>query len=556
MRKLFLALALIFCASPALAQNPQCPTRPQGDSSNACASTAFVHSAVGSAIINVKTFGAQVCTGDDAIDDSIAINAGVVYVNSIGGGQLYFPAGTDCRIKNPIVPLSGVILAGQGGLIPVPAESSVIRPSVNMTALILQSDLATPLGNFGLVGMSLDGRKADGFTVTNIVRVSAFGSQIRNSWIANGSGNCVRWDSNASFAWINHIEGNSIGGCNGYGMLWSGTDSWISNNEFGGSALANVKIVSAGANVFSINKFETSTGSGVGLIIHTPDTGDSNCVISNNVVASVYTSNIFEMNGTGIKYEKGTCAGSVKISDINTSNVFIQSATCDVNIESGIINGHLGPNNHQISGAATAYICFAMAGTNTGWKFEGVTGLATLVSNTPADLEYDVHGDQFIYKRSSTGVFGGSLQADHFVATAATQGYQWGSWTLYESAGTAIFYNGTNRFFISATGGITNATSTIGAGSAITSSGPGGALTSSAFTANTNSNVASTLVTRDVSGDFAAHDITTNGVSAAAGFSSAGNAGLTVVKTVKGGGAGADCTLSFNGGLLVASTCP
>lgn len=40
MKKL-LALAFLLFASPALAQNPQCPTRPAGDSSNACASTAF-----------------------------------------------------------------------------------------------------------------------------------------------------------------------------------------------------------------------------------------------------------------------------------------------------------------------------------------------------------------------------------------------------------------------------------------------------------------------------------------------------------------------------------
>lgn len=41
MKKL-LALAFLLFASPALAQNPVCPTRPAGDSSNACASTAFV----------------------------------------------------------------------------------------------------------------------------------------------------------------------------------------------------------------------------------------------------------------------------------------------------------------------------------------------------------------------------------------------------------------------------------------------------------------------------------------------------------------------------------
>lgn len=42
MRKL-LPLLLLLLASPAWAQNPQCPTRPAGDNTNACASTAFVN---------------------------------------------------------------------------------------------------------------------------------------------------------------------------------------------------------------------------------------------------------------------------------------------------------------------------------------------------------------------------------------------------------------------------------------------------------------------------------------------------------------------------------
>lgn len=46
-KKLLLAVSLLLCSIPALAQgNPQCPTRPPGDSTNACASTAFVQAAI------------------------------------------------------------------------------------------------------------------------------------------------------------------------------------------------------------------------------------------------------------------------------------------------------------------------------------------------------------------------------------------------------------------------------------------------------------------------------------------------------------------------------
>jgi len=44
----WLLLFLALCSTPAVAQgNPQCPTRPVGDVTNACASTAFVNAAIG-----------------------------------------------------------------------------------------------------------------------------------------------------------------------------------------------------------------------------------------------------------------------------------------------------------------------------------------------------------------------------------------------------------------------------------------------------------------------------------------------------------------------------
>lgn len=46
MRKLLLALALLCFATPAFAQNTQCSNRPAGESTNACANTRFVTSAI------------------------------------------------------------------------------------------------------------------------------------------------------------------------------------------------------------------------------------------------------------------------------------------------------------------------------------------------------------------------------------------------------------------------------------------------------------------------------------------------------------------------------
>lgn len=76
MKKLLLALAFTLVAGSAAAQNPTCPTRPLGDSSNACASTAFVQAAfpasgVGKALkqpVRLATTANHALSGLTAID--------------------------------------------------------------------------------------------------------------------------------------------------------------------------------------------------------------------------------------------------------------------------------------------------------------------------------------------------------------------------------------------------------------------------------------------------------------------------------------------------------
>lgn len=50
MKKLLLLLTILWC-TPVWAQNPTCPTRPDGDSSNACASTAFTQQAIALSVV-------------------------------------------------------------------------------------------------------------------------------------------------------------------------------------------------------------------------------------------------------------------------------------------------------------------------------------------------------------------------------------------------------------------------------------------------------------------------------------------------------------------------
>lgn len=87
MKKL-LVLVLLFIASPAWAQNPTCPTRPAGDSSNACASTAFVTNDAITIVANNTALKASKST-------TTVYRAGFTTAGD-GGGMTYNYSATPC----------------------------------------------------------------------------------------------------------------------------------------------------------------------------------------------------------------------------------------------------------------------------------------------------------------------------------------------------------------------------------------------------------------------------------------------------------------------------
>lgn len=95
MKKL-LALAFLLFASPAWAQNPTCPTRPVGDSTNACASTAFVQQNGANALniaCNVKDIGSISAKGDGFTNDTPAYRfCRDILLSTFGGGVVNVPA--------------------------------------------------------------------------------------------------------------------------------------------------------------------------------------------------------------------------------------------------------------------------------------------------------------------------------------------------------------------------------------------------------------------------------------------------------------------------------
>lgn len=111
-RKLLLALALCFFATTgAFAQNTTCATRPNGDNSNACASTSWVNNALTTIVtaactvapttcariygyVNVQWVGAK---GDCTIDDTTAFQAAEnLAYGSSGVGAVLVPSTSSC----------------------------------------------------------------------------------------------------------------------------------------------------------------------------------------------------------------------------------------------------------------------------------------------------------------------------------------------------------------------------------------------------------------------------------------------------------------------------
>lgn len=101
-KRLLLIAALWIISFPALAQNPTCPTRPVGDSSNACASTAFVSGATGytsgkpwcDPVVLAQQSGVTINTG--AVDATPYFNTCRTTLENLNGGMLRVSQGSFC----------------------------------------------------------------------------------------------------------------------------------------------------------------------------------------------------------------------------------------------------------------------------------------------------------------------------------------------------------------------------------------------------------------------------------------------------------------------------
>jgi hypothetical protein len=170
-------------AAPAAAQNTICPTAAPGDSSNKCASTAFVQDALPA--VNVG------CTGADATADIIAALA--------SGNSVQLSAG-NCVVSGPLsITANGQSIVGGGPGV------TTITPSGNF-------DLFTFTGGGSGGGLRNLSIVATGMTGGNIINVNNYNRSYFNNLIVTNPYNFAivqNLTNRTTFAnsWVNNVGG-------------------------------------------------------------------------------------------------------------------------------------------------------------------------------------------------------------------------------------------------------------------------------------------------------------------------------------------------------------
>lgn len=160
MKKLLLVLALLW-STPVWAQNPVCPTRPTGDNTNACASTAFVTTAVAGGASNIVIPG--------AIGGRLTLISGacVAITDQVAKTVLYYAP------------------CGLGGVLPV----------YNGTNFISTNFISSPTDQIG----------------PSITLGSSWGININYDLFWNGTALCtLAWSGNARVTAITQLSGINV----------------------------------------------------------------------------------------------------------------------------------------------------------------------------------------------------------------------------------------------------------------------------------------------------------------------------------------------------------
>lgn len=367
---------------------------------------------IGYSIARFAAAGTPSCKGQDLVDDSVAINAAITYVASLGGGKLTFPGSADCRIANPIIVKHGVKLFG-GGDVGVDGNyrGTTIRPSKSIAALITQADLTQTVNAVGMYHITLDGRRPGSpmapssgtISVPNLLELSALGGRFEGNGFFYGSGNGAYLHNVAnSSAWINWLTNNQFAQNSGWGARLETTDSVFAYNYVGSNGTKGT----AGGG-------KTATANGTGGCIWTQNYGNirfvgnqieicNTGVLEMSVDAGTFPAygnswigNFLDLNNTAFEFRHGALAAGSGIDWAGTmaSNRLGSSTDQDILVDDYLNNGAIRDAKFQTPTPVTASVIFK--GThNSGWAIEGQfqSPPALRFSGLPADTELRISG--------------------------------------------------------------------------------------------------------------------------------------------------------------------
>lgn len=133
--KRLLILGFLLFVSPAFAQNPQCPTRPAGDSTNACASTSFVQNSTPGVIT-------PTVVADGVTDNTTVLQAAISSL-ALTGGSIRLPVGTICvnggiTIATQSIHLIGTV-PGFSATVPIALGTNLSACGAEVTPLTINA---------------------------------------------------------------------------------------------------------------------------------------------------------------------------------------------------------------------------------------------------------------------------------------------------------------------------------------------------------------------------------------------------------------------------------
>lgn len=430
-KKLLLAALLAFLAlAPADAQNPQCPNRPAGDSTNACANTRFVTQAIAALPVSVSNVQyLQTYINAAGGDTRVGTNAAIAAANAGGGNTAFLVKCGDTTWTGTAsltaITASNVFFVGEceGG-------SNIISTGNTTNGLFVWGNTVTQPDGGGFANIRFTGNGSGTQLMINLINAARW--TFNETWLSNIGQILLLGDGTRNAQGV-HIT-NMIGYFGNVATIKiecrSGSGLFLDNVRVFSDA-ANVAAITNGSNflscvdrswdtiqisnsIFERFAFGVYLQAGTGNVINNITIANTKfdahkfglAFVSNHALGTIYAVNItsglitgeqgdcLEFSGPGINFghlvtnsriqQCGNhgidLGGTVALTKLEGNHIYgvnkLASASNGINVANGTTNLTIDGNN---VGAALAA---PLDGTPTNGIVVGTATNANIVGNT------------------------------------------------------------------------------------------------------------------------------------------------------------------------------